>query len=618
MKFSTNTGGLVVTILALVSTGMALKNLFVMLKAMHMAKMFKETALAVSAADVATNKLSLSMARLQLIIGAIMLVITAIVMWANAHSAAMEEEAKRSMELVDATDKEIESLQALKAEYISIYNTENKSESQISRLADIRKELILTYGDEAAALDLLNGKYEENTEKLNKLELAVLSRQRQEVQNALQAELATMSAGNIIKLAGRTSGNYQKTAAINDILSMSSADIAARKQSYQSAYDELLDKQISQGGQLTGKDKANLEYYKGVLSSWEETYADIITLAKKNDEIVASTEFLTSGLSNEIDKLQNEIQTFLKSSSEEEQIANYQKIEDWITRLKTDYSELYKSNKDYIDSITASFEEQVETLKTTDYMINALEDKLSALKEYQSTLKEEKETQEKLLKIEQARAALAEAQRKKTQIFRAGKGFVYEQDTSAIEEAQTNLQSAIDDAGLDNLSVAIAGLSEVQEYYDQAIIDQSDAGNNDLREYFMDAQKVQEFLALSITGMKEFLSKYITTPEIKSTIPNIPKNATGTYGFQGGASIVGENGPEIVNLPKGSGVIPNSDTMKLMSIANSPAQYLKGTNSTSGDTYSFSIDKVVYDGNDYKGFVDQIIGVAQNYKLRTT
>jgi phage-related protein len=40
-------------------------------------------------------------------------------------------------------------------------------------------------------------------------------------------------------------------------------------------------------------------------------------------------------------------------------------------------------------------------------------------------------------------------------------------------------------------------------------------------------------------------------------IPKIPLLAEGTDNFKGGQAIVGEKGPEMVNLPKGAEVIPN-------------------------------------------------------------
>jgi hypothetical protein len=46
---------------------------------------------------------------------------------------------------------------------------------------------------------------------------------------------------------------------------------------------------------------------------------------------------------------------------------------------------------------------------------------------------------------------------------------------------------------------------------------------------------------------------------VKSHLDKIPKLATGTDSFAGGVAIVGEKGPELVNLKKGSQVIPNDD-----------------------------------------------------------
>jgi phage-related minor tail protein len=47
-------------------------------------------------------------------------------------------------------------------------------------------------------------------------------------------------------------------------------------------------------------------------------------------------------------------------------------------------------------------------------------------------------------------------------------------------------------------------------------------------------------------------------------IPEIPMLAKGTNFFKGGAAIVGERGPELVNLPRGSKVIPNDKSMEIL------------------------------------------------------
>jgi len=66
----------------------------------------------------------------------------------------------------------------------------------------------------------------------------------------------------------------------------------------------------------------------------------------------------------------------------------------------------------------------------------------------------------------------------------------------------------------------------------------------------------------------------IAAVAIGSIIQNaIPKFAVGTQNFRGGVAMVGERGPELVNLPKGSGVIPND---KLGSITGGQSVHIYG------------------------------------------
>jgi len=49
--------------------------------------------------------------------------------------------------------------------------------------------------------------------------------------------------------------------------------------------------------------------------------------------------------------------------------------------------------------------------------------------------------------------------------------------------------------------------------------------------------------------------------------PNIPYLARGTNFHRGGLAVVGEQGPELVNLPRGSKVTPNGESMGSMRTA---------------------------------------------------
>lgn len=67
----------------------------------------------------------------------------------------------------------------------------------------------------------------------------------------------------------------------------------------------------------------------------------------------------------------------------------------------------------------------------------------------------------------------------------------------------------------------------------------------------------------AVSKVKDFVNGLISKANsVGSKIPGykeIPKFADGVTNFSGGMAIVGEEGPELVNLPRGSDVIPNKD-----------------------------------------------------------
>lgn len=58
-------------------------------------------------------------------------------------------------------------------------------------------------------------------------------------------------------------------------------------------------------------------------------------------------------------------------------------------------------------------------------------------------------------------------------------------------------------------------------------------------------------------------------------IPEIPHLATGTNNFKGGIALVGEQGPELVSLPRGSQVTPNSQTEQILSSQQRPIEVIQ-------------------------------------------
>lgn len=103
-----------------------------------------------------------------------------------------------------------------------------------------------------------------------------------------------------------------------------------------------------------------------------------------------------------------------------------------------------------------------------------------------------------------------------------------------------------------------------------------------LNEMFNSAKKTFKTIMDGITGVKNQ-----GTPgwgnTVDSLLSNIPKFATGTRSAPGGMSWVGERGPELVNLPRGSQVIPNSESMKMAGQSSSTSTNIYG-NISIGDT----------------------------------
>ena len=76
-----------------------------------------------------------------------------------------------------------------------------------------------------------------------------------------------------------------------------------------------------------------------------------------------------------------------------------------------------------------------------------------------------------------------------------------------------------------------------------------------------------------------------STANAYQRIPSYAKNARGTNYWQGGRTLVGEEGPEIVDLPRGSRIYPN------------------GVSPSGGDVYNFS-GPIVIDAKNVKEFND--------------
>lgn len=98
-------------------------------------------------------------------------------------------------------------------------------------------------------------------------------------------------------------------------------------------------------------------------------------------------------------------------------------------------------------------------------------------------------------------------------------------------------------------------------------------------------------------------------------IPDIPPLARGTKNFKGGLALVGEAGPEIAFLPKGTSVIPNSHLRQLAGVRPGPRGGGGGNISLGGLKVTGTL-QTSWGPADIQGIVDD--GITQDAAFRTS
>ena len=92
-----------------------------------------------------------------------------------------------------------------------------------------------------------------------------------------------------------------------------------------------------------------------------------------------------------------------------------------------------------------------------------------------------------------------------------------------------------------------------------------------------------------LKSLKSFLSSFKLPSINLPSLPSIPGFASGVQNFSGGLALVGERGPELVNLPRGSDVIPS----------------VGGGSMGGGDTYVFNFPNYLGDKRELKEAINE-------------
>lgn len=597
LELSTQTGGLANTILGLASALVVLRNVI---------KTFQGGSFGFSG-----------------ILGIIGGAISGIIAIVNAVKNAREEARRRAVEIaqanVQAAQEQIDAVDNLRQEYISLASTTEKTDETNSKLANIKQQLIDIYGEEANAIDLVNGKYEEQIDLIDGLakeSLEDLIRSSNQQYNALMEQYHAaldfvLSFGDAFSFLFDPSSMPTYTEFLNDVGDAVEAGPTEVLATLEDWYNKLAEKD-----DLSNAEKrilrmigARIEELRPIIEQLEETEA-------LQEEAVRKQEYLDSPIRDMVVQFEKDLAS-LDSMTEEQRRQMVDALEAQLEALKG--TEGYEEFKQFFEDIIEDGKEWIENIKTQDYLLDALDKKLSALQKQKELDEEELEIQEKLLKVEKAREELAKAKQQRIRVYRAGQGFVYEEDVEAVQEANESLQEAIQNASQTDLDKAIAAVQELQEMYNQAQLDQAAAGKTDLRDYFVDPDNVNEWLAMSFAQKKAFLDSFITTRDWnaplspESVLNWVPTNAGGDKNFKGGPTWVGEHGPELVNLPKGSEIMSNKNSLRLSSILNNPSKYLSGANGGVTLQFNGALNfPNVRDSSDANGFINALLQIGKN------
>ena len=118
--------------------------------------------------------------------------------------------------------------------------------------------------------------------------------------------------------------------------------------------------------------------------------------------------------------------------------------------------ERFKALKEYaVDMIDKEIELKEQALQKQN---DLLDEQIEKYKEEEDNLENQKDIEDKLLKIEEARKKLAEAKNQKVRVYRAGKGFVYESDFNAVSQAQKQLDELLKEWNLFQEKAKIANI----------------------------------------------------------------------------------------------------------------------------------------------------------------
>lgn len=380
------------------------------------------------------------------------------------YSQVEQKAAAVRQEIIDnskETAEQVENVVDLIGEYRELNKERENGEawnaSQISQAKSLQEQLTALVGDQAKQLDLVNGNYDDEIEKLKE----ILSLQAQTgIMDASDAEKAALT--NAIKTMpldlfapGTSLIDIFSGKTTNPSLTLTGSEGKLAKSLQEKNFDYVSfhteDYVTSQQLLLDWAVKEKIKTAEDAVAYFKELQ-ELRKLAF--DAGLENSQFYET-LSKYIVKNKDvfeELETALKTKQRYQEILEAVRTGDW-SKIFSDKSE--NNNSSSSGNTTGSTEEALndvkklydELEKVIKKRLDARKKELDAMKQAHEVVKETLDLEEKRLKVEEARKALESAEKERTiRVYNAATGqWEWQADESAIEKAKESLKSAEDD-----------------------------------------------------------------------------------------------------------------------------------------------------------------------------
>lgn len=203
---------------------------------------------------------------------------------------------------------------------------------------------------------------------------------------------------------------------------------------------QALEDQKSALEDLNDKLKDNLELYLDLIKTRLEDEID-----KQTTAVESFYDAIKDAIQKEIDAFDKNLDELSKKADELQDKAD--KLQEEAEKQEDSLNKLYDAATSYYDAVQSGIENEInlqdDAIEKNEYKISLLEDQKDAIQEQIDNLDTAADSESKLLALEKARDALANARNQKTRmVLTNGGGWRLKTDTSAVQEAQSNLADA--------------------------------------------------------------------------------------------------------------------------------------------------------------------------------